>query len=78
MIGRLNHVAIAVPDLAAAADQYRNTLGAKPIFLGTIVIAPRKCRSLRKRSTKGLFILRATAIIGRVKETIVTAASHTP
>ncbi len=28
MIGRLNHVAIAVPDLAAAADQYRNTLGA--------------------------------------------------
>ena len=29
MIGRLNHVAIAVPDLAAAAAQYRNTLGAK-------------------------------------------------
>lgn len=29
MIGRLNHVAIAVPDLTAAADQYRNTLGAK-------------------------------------------------
>jgi methylmalonyl-CoA/ethylmalonyl-CoA epimerase len=29
MIGRLNHVAIAVPDLAAAADQYRGTLGAK-------------------------------------------------
>jgi methylmalonyl-CoA/ethylmalonyl-CoA epimerase len=29
MIGRLNHVAIAVPDLQAAADQYRNTLGAK-------------------------------------------------
>lgn len=28
MIGRLNHVAIAVPDLQAAADQYRNTLGA--------------------------------------------------
>jgi methylmalonyl-CoA/ethylmalonyl-CoA epimerase len=28
MIGRLNHVAIAVPDLAAAADQYR-LLGAK-------------------------------------------------
>ena len=23
MIGRLNHVAIAVPDLAAAAEQYR-------------------------------------------------------
>tara|TARA_R110002049_G_scaffold307712_2_gene509070 strand:+ start:43369 stop:43791 length:423 start_codon:yes stop_codon:yes gene_type:complete len=29
MIGRLNHVAIAVPDLDAAADQYRNALGAK-------------------------------------------------
>lgn len=28
MIGRLNHVAIAVPDLAAAADQYRSMLGA--------------------------------------------------
>ena len=28
MIGRLNHVAIAVPDLAAAADQYRLSLGA--------------------------------------------------
>ena len=29
MIGRLNHVAIAVPDLEAAANQYRATLGAK-------------------------------------------------
>jgi methylmalonyl-CoA/ethylmalonyl-CoA epimerase len=29
MIGRLNHVAIAVPDLAAAADQYRQLLGAE-------------------------------------------------
>ncbi len=29
MIGRLNHVAIAVPDLEAAIDLYRNTLGAK-------------------------------------------------
>ncbi|MBP7065899.1 methylmalonyl-CoA epimerase [Ferrovibrio sp.] len=29
MIGRLNHVAIAVPDLAAASDTYANTLGAK-------------------------------------------------
>jgi methylmalonyl-CoA/ethylmalonyl-CoA epimerase len=29
MIGRLNHVAIAVPDLAAAADLYRETLGAR-------------------------------------------------
>lgn len=28
MIGRLNHVAIAVPDLAAAAAQYRDGLGA--------------------------------------------------
>lgn len=29
MIGRLNHVAIAVPDLAAAAAQYRGALGAE-------------------------------------------------
>ncbi len=29
MIGRLNHVAIAVPDLAAAARQYGETLGAE-------------------------------------------------
>lgn len=29
MIGRLNHVAIAVPDLAAAMANYRDTLGAK-------------------------------------------------
>lgn len=29
MIGRLNHVAIAVPDLAAATATYRGTLGAK-------------------------------------------------
>jgi methylmalonyl-CoA/ethylmalonyl-CoA epimerase len=29
MIGRLNHVAIAVPDLEAAAAQYRTALGAK-------------------------------------------------
>ena len=28
MIGRLNHVAIAVPDLAAASALYRETLGA--------------------------------------------------
>lgn len=28
MLGRLNHVAIAVPDLAAAAAMYRDTLGA--------------------------------------------------
>ena len=29
MIGRLNHVAIAVPDLKAASEQYRTALGAK-------------------------------------------------
>ena len=29
MIGRLNHVAIAVPDLDAAAATYRDTLGAE-------------------------------------------------
>jgi methylmalonyl-CoA/ethylmalonyl-CoA epimerase len=29
MIGRLNHIAIAVPDLAAASAVYRDTLGAK-------------------------------------------------
>lgn len=29
MIGRLNHVAIAVPDLDAAAESYRGALGAK-------------------------------------------------
>lgn len=29
MIGRLNHVAIAVPDLEAASATYRDTLGAK-------------------------------------------------
>jgi methylmalonyl-CoA/ethylmalonyl-CoA epimerase len=28
VIGRLNHVAIAVPDIAAAAGQYRDVLGA--------------------------------------------------
>ncbi|NOZ32586.1 MAG: methylmalonyl-CoA epimerase [Alphaproteobacteria bacterium] len=36
MIGRLNHVAIAVPDLASASAQYRQTLGAtlsKPMNL---------------------------------------------
>lgn len=29
MIGRLNHIAIAVPDLEAAASLYRETLGAQ-------------------------------------------------
>ncbi len=28
MLGRVNHIAIAVPDLAAATAQYRDTLGA--------------------------------------------------
>src|ERR1700693_6020432 len=35
MIGRLNHVAIVVPDLAAAASLYRDALGAR-------VAAPQK------------------------------------
>ncbi|RWA69022.1 methylmalonyl-CoA epimerase [Mesorhizobium sp. M1C.F.Ca.ET.193.01.1.1] len=29
MLGRLNHVALAVPDLAAASAAYRDTLGAR-------------------------------------------------
>jgi methylmalonyl-CoA/ethylmalonyl-CoA epimerase len=29
MLGRLNHVALAVPDLSAAVAAYRNTLGAR-------------------------------------------------
>jgi len=29
MLGRVNHIAIAVPDLAAATASYRDTLGAK-------------------------------------------------
>ena len=29
MIGKLNHIAFAVPDLSAAAAVYRNTLGAR-------------------------------------------------
>ena len=29
MIGKLNHVAIAVPDLQAASEVYRTTLGAE-------------------------------------------------
>ncbi len=29
MLGRLNHVAIAVPDLATATEVYRSMLGAK-------------------------------------------------
>ena len=29
MLGRLNHVALAVPDIAAASAKYRDTLGAR-------------------------------------------------
>ena len=29
MLGRLNHVAIAVPDIEAASKMYRHTLGAQ-------------------------------------------------
>ena len=29
MIGKLNHIAIAVPDIRKAADQYKNIFGAK-------------------------------------------------
>ena len=29
MLGKVNHIAIAVPDLEAAAAQYRGTLGAR-------------------------------------------------
>lgn len=29
MLGRVNHIAVAVPDLAAATASYRDTLGAK-------------------------------------------------
>lgn len=29
MLGRINHIAIAVPDIAAASEAYRETLGAK-------------------------------------------------
>ena len=34
MIGRLNHVAIAVPDLAAATKVYRDTLGRQSLAGG--------------------------------------------
>lgn len=37
MIGRLNHVAIAVPDIAAAAAQYRAILGAE---VGDVIHLP--------------------------------------
>lgn len=36
MIGRLNHVAIVVPDLAAGAVVYRDTLGAKVSAIQTL------------------------------------------
>ena len=41
MIGRLNHVAIVVPDMAAAAALYRDTLGAnvsEMIAEGTLAV----------------------------------------
>ena len=45
MIGRLNHVAIVVPDLAAAARKYRDLLGANvhhprdlPVFFHRLAI----------------------------------------
>jgi methylmalonyl-CoA/ethylmalonyl-CoA epimerase len=37
MIGRLNHIAIAVPDLAAAAAKYRDMLGAQ---VGAVQVLP--------------------------------------
>ena len=37
MIGRLNHVAIAVPDIAAAAEDYRSRLGAE---VGPVIDQP--------------------------------------
>ena len=36
MIGRLNHVAVVVPDLAAATAVYRDTLGAKVSAVQTL------------------------------------------
>ena len=46
MIGRLNHVAIAVPDLAAAAAVYRDTLGAE-VSAPVPLPAARRHRRLR-------------------------------
>ena len=43
MIGRLNHVAIVVPDLAAASKTYAGTLGAKvskPVDLQPSMVRP--------------------------------------
>ena len=34
MLGRVNHIAIAVPDLAAAAASYRDPLGAAQVRAG--------------------------------------------
>ncbi len=44
MLGRLNHVAIAVPDLAAGTSTYAGALGAK-------VSAPQACPSMASRSS---------------------------
>ena len=62
MIGRLNHVAIAVPDLDAAIKVYRDTLGAKvsgavdqPEHLRVLVNALR--RKLERDPAKPVYIL---------------------
>ena len=34
MIGKLNHIAIAVPDIKEAAEQYKNIFGAKVLGAG--------------------------------------------
>ena len=54
MIGRLNHVAIAVPDLAAATALYRDTLGAtvsppqaEPDHGVTVVFISHRMREVR-------------------------------
>ena len=39
VIGRLNHIAVAVPDLEEAAARYRDALGAR-------VSPPRRCPSM--------------------------------
>ena len=44
MIGRLNHVAIAVPELAGRRRQYRNALGAAGVRAGTAARAWRHGR----------------------------------
>ena len=39
MIGKLNHIAIAVPNIKEAAEQYKNIFGAKvsdPVAVSTV------------------------------------------